>query len=604
MACNTKGFVFTLDAFFALVVAGMGISMLMYLQYTSPGIYQTSVQEAYGLLQSTLHESIAGLCGNVSIGNINGCTPVSSLGGAYGFGTYDVPPYQSALQAMANMYINTNTLFAASFNGASSYISTSNTELIGGSNSMSVFAWIYPTVVTGEYEVYCLGGVGANNACLGIYQSKIYFDNGGANEGTSGLSITPNAWHFAGWTYAPGSSNVIFYLDGATGTNTLGAPPLNTYTLNSVIGSYSSSHSYYFQGLISDVQLYSTTLTASQVNSIYAEGIGGLPLSSGLMGWWPLNGNANDYSGTGNTGAPTNVIYNSIGQSAPGPFASALLNAAYPSTNTTMFINNLYAPSINFQTASFNGASSAINAGNSVSLNVVNAITVSAWIYPTGLPVTWNVIAQKGTGGHTFVVQIHNNDLNAGFWTGSQWFTYDSTATFSSNKWYDIAYVFNPSTNSISLYINGAGQTFTGVTGTPQGLPTDSFLIGSQAGSSGNPPSSYQYPFNGFISNMQIYNTALTAVQISQLYKEGITGIPVSAANIVGWWPLDGNSNDYTTYGDTGTAVNVVYNSVLSNIYLPSSLSGSSQVSKASVPLMLNVSGTDGVYNVSVVQWR
>ena len=28
-----------------------------------------------------------------------------------------------------------------------------------------------------------------------------------------------------------------------------------------------------------------------------------------LVGWWPLNGNANDYSGNQNNGGATNVIY-------------------------------------------------------------------------------------------------------------------------------------------------------------------------------------------------------------------------------------------------------------------------------------------------------
>jgi hypothetical protein len=28
-----------------------------------------------------------------------------------------------------------------------------------------------------------------------------------------------------------------------------------------------------------------------------------------LVAWWPLNGNANDYSGNGNNGQATNVTY-------------------------------------------------------------------------------------------------------------------------------------------------------------------------------------------------------------------------------------------------------------------------------------------------------
>ncbi|MEM3781909.1 MAG: hypothetical protein QXT43_03045, partial [Candidatus Micrarchaeaceae archaeon] len=43
--------------------------------------------------------------------------------------------------------------------------------------------------------------------------------------------------------------------------------------------------------------------------SLY-RGIGGAPINlQNLVGWWPLNGNANDYSGNGNNGVPSNVVF-------------------------------------------------------------------------------------------------------------------------------------------------------------------------------------------------------------------------------------------------------------------------------------------------------
>ena len=36
--------------------------------------------------------------------------------------------------------------------------------------------------------------------------------------------------------------------------------------------------------------------------------MGGAPIAgAGLVDWWPLDGNANDYSGNGNNGVATNV---------------------------------------------------------------------------------------------------------------------------------------------------------------------------------------------------------------------------------------------------------------------------------------------------------
>ncbi|MEM4067933.1 MAG: hypothetical protein QXV17_13850, partial [Candidatus Micrarchaeaceae archaeon] len=62
-------------------------------------------------------------------------------------------------------------------------------------------------------------------------------------------------------------------------------------------------------GNLADVQLYNTSLSASEIQALYQEGIGGAPIDlQNLVGWWPLNGNANDYSGNDNNGALNSVV--------------------------------------------------------------------------------------------------------------------------------------------------------------------------------------------------------------------------------------------------------------------------------------------------------
>ena len=65
--------------------------------------------------------------------------------------------------------------------------------------------------------------------------------------------------------------------------------------------------------------------------------------------------------------------------------------------------------------------------------------------------------------------------------------------------------------------------------------------------------------FAGYISNVQIYNSALSANQIQQLYAEGIGGVPVVLSSLVGWWPLNGNTNDYSGNNHNGNAINVTF---------------------------------------------
>ncbi|MGC8538172.1 MAG: hypothetical protein ACP5MZ_04335, partial [Candidatus Micrarchaeia archaeon] len=62
-------------------------------------------------------------------------------------------------------------------------------------------------------------------------------------------------------------------------------------------------------GRLANVQLYNTALSINDIKALYKEGIGGAPIKiQSLVGWWPLNGNANDYSGNGNNGVPNGDI--------------------------------------------------------------------------------------------------------------------------------------------------------------------------------------------------------------------------------------------------------------------------------------------------------
>ena len=66
---------------------------------------------------------------------------------------------------------------------------------------------------------------------------------------------------------------------------------------------------YAFNGVVTNVQLYNTPLSPATLNAMYAEGVGGDPIVlSSLVGWWPLNGNANDYSGNNNNGQAYNAL--------------------------------------------------------------------------------------------------------------------------------------------------------------------------------------------------------------------------------------------------------------------------------------------------------
>jgi len=181
-----------------------------------------------------------------------------------------------------------------------------------GSNSVSIFAWIkttqnayYPFVF--NYGAY---GTGEGDWILGVYGGQTCSDSWGDHRCVGPLVNNGN-WNFIGFTYA-GGTNTIVYINDVPYTGVGSGTPnvkVGGTTIANIGGGYIPS-GVNFTGSIANVQIYNTSLTANEIQALYLEGIGGAPIDlQHLVGWWPLNGNANDYSGNGNNGVPTNVTY-------------------------------------------------------------------------------------------------------------------------------------------------------------------------------------------------------------------------------------------------------------------------------------------------------
>ena len=151
------------------------------------------------------------------------------------------------------------------------------------------------------------------------------FQNINKGSSTAFLPIKGNTWYFVAWTYSDATNQLVFYVNGRK-TIANGVVPLDpaSYIYNLVLGStdytYNSGQGACqsgipFNGSVSDLQIYSTALNANQITQLQNGGINGAPVSSdNLSGWWPLNGNTNDYSGNGNDGRAYQVAYPTVAQ--------------------------------------------------------------------------------------------------------------------------------------------------------------------------------------------------------------------------------------------------------------------------------------------------
>jgi len=164
--------------------------------------------------------------------------------------------------------------------------------------------------------------------------------------------------------------------------------------------------------------------------------------------------------------------------------------------------------------ASFDGTNDYISASGTGSLDITgNAITVSAWANP--ISVKGQVLCGKPhTATHTdpyFKWVLY-------FSSTRQWqMRIDSTLAwsgsgnlYSTNSWNHYAGVYNG--NTISLYFNGAFLVSAAKTGNVQSS-VQSVLIGCNVVNN--------EVFDGNLDEVRVYNRALTADEIKQLYRMG-----------------------------------------------------------------------------------
>ncbi len=185
-------------------------------------------------------------------------------------------------------------------------------------------------------------------------------------------------------------------------------------------------------------------------------------------------------------------------------------------------------------------------------------VTESAWIYilslPNGDPTVFSINdAQLGLG------KVTSTTAQVRPCVGSACPL--SVNTIPTNQWEQISYTYNGTTGII--YINGINQgTFSAGSLSTNGVACISQVSLHTACNGG-------WPFDGYISNIQAYNTSFSANEISMLYNEGIGGAPIKPQNLIGWWPLNGDVNDYSGNNNNGVPTKVLFIGTWQSGYTP-----------------------------------
>jgi hypothetical protein len=214
-------------------------------------------------------------------------------------------------------------------------------------------------------------------------------------------------------------------------------------------------------------------------------------------------------------------------------------------------------PSVtNSHSLSLDGTDDHAEVTGSSEIQISYPLTISAWIYPTANASTNNLrtIISWGSAavgqGRFFGLNGTSNNLEFGSYGGN---TTSSTA-LSLNTWYHVAATVT--TGTTKLYINGSLDT----TGSNT---LNSFTYGkTHVGELYYSQTTAARHFAGNIDELALFNSVLSANEITQLYNNGDpfdlnsdAGNYTSSANLKAWWRMgDGTeAGSGTTIYDMST---------------------------------------------------
>jgi len=158
---------------------------------------------------------------------------------------------------------------------------------------------------------------------------------------------------------------------------------------------------------------------------------------------------------------------------------------------------------------SFDGVDDYVDCGNDASLNILNTITVSAWVKMNAITAD-NTFVSSLAIVKGYSIMAHNpNTFRSQIGNGSAWSLVDYYIPegISLNRWYFISTTMDSSRQK--LYINGILKSDVASQTNLAGLGGNLFI--------GNSPG-YSNLLNGTIDEVRIYNHALSAEEIRTAY--------------------------------------------------------------------------------------
>jgi len=431
------------------------------------------------------------------------------------------------------------------------YISTPLTIDEFGSATMSI--WFKTSLSQSDrYFLTFPEASGANGFDLNFVTSGIksyLVGHSGSSNITSTFTYNDGNWHHVIVSYS--GTNHKMYIDGVlTASSSATVGTIKNAEGNLYIGALSSLHPTFrvYQTNLDQVAVFNYALSdggvsvgqtaTGQIATLYGGGsaIGNpMSLSPAPIAYYPL-GDQDAFNGA------DYLVPNIAAQEADGDIATS------------------YSP----YALDFDGTDDYIDVPADSSLVLGSGdFTISFWIKTSDS--TANILNPiSSTGAGFFGLMIYQSKLrwNDQYNVSNLWVI--NNTQIVTNAWINVVVVRNSST--FSVFYNNVSQTLTATSDSQNYSGNNGYRIGS--GNLGE--------LNGSLSNISIWNAALTSSQVSEIYSEGIPqnlNNHSAYSNLVSWWQLGSNSSFNTNWtvldekgSNNGTSVNMIESDIVDGV--------------------------------------
>ena len=401
------------------------------------------------------------------------------------------------------------------------YVTLNSSINLTGNKTVSY--WVNPDSLNGN--VY-IGGVSPNYYTY--MTSSLFYIKDSTGFSSFTISISTGNWYHICIT--GDGTNATLYINGDSISTTNDRNP----TIDT-IGAYNGGGGA-INAKMSNVQIFNTALPATGSNSVETLYNNGSPLTSmtgftSLVSWWKLDASDTYDSSTGNW-----TIEDHAGSNDGTSSGMTQANLVQSDLSFT----SGYSPyALDFDSAS----SDYIDLGTDSSLDIFGGdFSVSLWFKHT--MSSGSAIAMIEIGGYTNKMAITlglSSNTGVGFAVDNNW-NYNAGSGYNDGNWHHI--VATRTSTTYKIYVDNTEILFS--SGSYAYLTFNTIGKGKFGGN-----------FNGFMSNISLWNTALTdgtggtPNQIAEIYNEGVPSNlnnHSAYSNLVSWWQLGSNSSFNTNW--------------------------------------------------------